>query len=56
MATARLAQMREVLGDKATAQRLRAESQTLYATHCEQQQRLAALLDAALAGVDPVSA
>ena len=35
---------------------MRAESQTLYATHCEQQQRLVALLDAALAGVDPVSA
>jgi hypothetical protein len=56
MATARLAQVREVLGDKAAEQRLRAESQTLYATHCEQQQRLAALLDAALAGVDPISA
>jgi len=56
MATARLAQVREVLGDQAAAQRLRAESQTLYATHCEQQQRLVTLLDAAIAGMDPASA
>ncbi len=53
IATARLAQVREALGDAAAAQRHRAASQTQYAAHREQQQRLVALLDQALAGVDP---
>jgi hypothetical protein len=53
MASARLAQVREALGDAVAAQRLHGDSRALYAAHCEQGQRLVALLDAALAGVDP---
>ena len=56
MATARLAQVREVLGDAAAAQRHRQASQTLHAVHREQQQRIVALLDQALAGLDPTHA
>ena len=56
MASARLAQLREALGDAVAAQRHRAESRTLHAAHCAQQQRLVTLLDAALAGVEPASA
>lgn len=56
MATARLAQVREVLGDAAAAQHHRQASQTLHAAHREQQQRIVALLDQALAGIDPARA
>jgi hypothetical protein len=53
MATARLAQLAAALGDAAAAQRHRQASQTHYAAHREQQQRIVALLDEALAGLDP---
>jgi hypothetical protein len=53
MATARLAQVCAALGDAAAAQRHREASRTHYAAHCEQQQRSLALLDQALAGIDP---
>jgi hypothetical protein len=53
MATARLAQVCDVLGDKAAAMRHSAASKAHYAAHCEQQQHIAALLDGALAGLDP---
>ena len=55
MATARLAEVCQALGDAAAAKRHRAESQTLYAAHRQQQQQLRALLDAALAGLDPAA-
>jgi ATP/maltotriose-dependent transcriptional regulator MalT len=53
LALARLAQVREVLGESALAARYREESQRLYAQHRAYQQRLVALLDEALAGLDP---
>jgi len=53
MATARLAQLAAALGDAAAAQRHRHAAQTHYAAHREQQQRIVALLDQALAGLDP---
>jgi hypothetical protein len=53
MAAARLAQVCAVLGDAAAAQRHRATAQTHYAAHREQQQRIVALLDQALEGLDP---
>ena len=53
MATARLAQVLRALGDDAAAQRHRQASQTHYAAHREQQQRIVALLDQALDGLDP---
>jgi hypothetical protein len=53
MATARLAQAAAALGDAAAAQGYRQASQTHYAAHREQQQRIVVLLDEALAGLDP---
>jgi ATP/maltotriose-dependent transcriptional regulator MalT len=53
IALARLALVRERLGDTGTAARQREQSMRLYATHREQQQRLVALLDESLAGIDP---
>jgi hypothetical protein len=53
MALARLAQVQGALGDSALAARHAAESRRLYAQHREQQQRIVALLDEALAGLDP---
>jgi tetratricopeptide (TPR) repeat protein len=56
MALARLAQLRELLGEDGIAVRHRAESQKLYDELRVQQQRIAALLDEALAGLDPKQA
>jgi len=53
MATARLAQVCVALGDDGAAQRHRDASRTEYAAHREQQQRIVALLDQALAGLEP---
>ncbi len=53
MALARLAQVREALGEIGLAVRHREASQRLHTQHREQQQRLVALLDEALAGLDP---
>jgi hypothetical protein len=53
MACARLAQVAAALGDAAAAQRHRNAAQTHYAAHREQQQRIVALLDQALTGIDP---
>ncbi len=53
MALARLAQVRDALGEKSLAATCREESQRLHAQHCEQQRRIVALLDEALAGLDP---
>jgi hypothetical protein len=53
MALARLAQVRDALGESALAAQQREESQRLHAQHVEQQQRLVALLDEALTGLDP---
>ena len=53
MALARLAQVQGALGDGALAASHKAESQRLLAQHREQQQRIVALLDEALAGMDP---
>jgi hypothetical protein len=53
MALARLAQLREALGEDSVAAQQRAEAKRLVAAHREQQQRIAALLDQALAGLDP---
>jgi hypothetical protein len=53
MALARLAQVREALGEQTVAARHREESQRLHAQHRDQQQRIVALLDEALAGLDP---
>lgn len=52
-ATARLAQVFDALGNQAAAARHSGASRTHYAAHREQQQRIVALLDAALAGLDP---
>jgi hypothetical protein len=53
MALVRLAQVREALGEETGAARHREESQRLHAQHRDQQQRIVALLDEALAGLDP---
>lgn len=53
MAAARLAQVCNALGDAAAATRHRETAQTQYQAHCEQQRRIAALLDQSLAGIDP---
>jgi hypothetical protein len=53
MALARLAQVREALGESGIAARHREASQRLHTQHREQQQRLVALLDDTLAGLDP---
>jgi hypothetical protein len=53
MALARLAQVHEALGAAGVAAQHREESKRLIAAHREQQQRIAALLDQALAGIDP---
>ena len=54
MATARLAQVCAAMGDGAAAQRHRETSRTNFDAHREQQQRITALLDEALAGLDPM--
>ncbi len=53
LALARLAQVREVLGESSVAAEQRAQAQALYVPYREQQQRMVAALDAALAGLDP---
>jgi hypothetical protein len=53
MALARLAQVREALGEEIVAAQHREESQRLHTQHRDQQQRIVALLDEALAGLDP---
>ncbi|MES2957594.1 MAG: hypothetical protein V4792_05365 [Pseudomonadota bacterium] len=53
MASARLAQVCAALGDATAAKRHSDASLALHAAHREQQQRLAALLDEALLGLDP---
>ncbi len=53
MALARLAQVRDALGEAGVAAKHRAESLHLHAQHCAQQQRTVALLDEVLAGLDP---
>ena len=53
MAAARLAQVSTALGDAAAAQRFRAAAQQHYAAHREQQLHIVALLDHALAGLEP---
>jgi hypothetical protein len=45
--------VREGLGEGGLAAQHLAESQRLYATHREQQQRIVATLDEVLAGIDP---
>jgi hypothetical protein len=55
MATARLAQVSAALGDDGAARRHREVSRTHHAAHREQQQRIATLLDEALAGLEPTS-
>jgi hypothetical protein len=56
MALARLAQLRDALGEGGMAAKHRAESHRLHAQHVAQQQRTVALLDEALAGIAPASA
>jgi hypothetical protein len=53
MATARLAQVYAAFGDPAAAQRHRDAALAHHAAHREQQQRITALLDQALAGLEP---
>ena len=53
MAHARLAQVWSALGNGDTARRHRKAAQTDHLAHREQQQRIVALLDEALAGLDP---
>jgi hypothetical protein len=53
LALARLAQVRDALGESGVAARHREESLQLHARHREQQQHTLALLDEALAGLDP---
>jgi hypothetical protein len=55
LAQARLAQVREALGESAAAAAHRKESQRLHAKHRDQQQRIILLLDEALAGLDPTT-
>ena len=56
MALARLAQVHDALGAAGVAMQHREESKRLVAAHREQQQRIAALLDEALAGIEPKDA
>jgi hypothetical protein len=56
LALARLAQVREALGERGVAAQHREASQRLHAQHVEQQQRIIALLDEALAGIEPAAA
>ena len=56
MALVRLAQVRDALGETGRAAQDRVQSQQLYARHREQQHQIVALLDAALAGIDPTKA
>jgi hypothetical protein len=56
MALARLAQLRDALGEAGQAAKHCAESHRLHAQHVAQQQRTVALLDEALAGIAPASA
>ena len=53
MALARLAQVREALGETGLAATHQAEAQRLHTAHREQQQRIVAVLDEALTGIDP---
>jgi hypothetical protein len=53
VALARLAQVVDAFGDSATAAAHRREAHALHRQHCDQQQRMLAQLDAALAGLDP---
>lgn len=53
MALARLAQVREGLGEAGLAAQHQAESVRLHGAHREQQQRIVALLNESLAGLDP---
>ena len=53
MALARLAQVHAALGDAGIAAAERAKSLELHAAHRAEQQRIAALLEVALAGLDP---
>jgi hypothetical protein len=53
VALARLAQVREALGETTNAAALREQAQSLYREHRAAQQRLAATLDAALGAFDP---
>lgn len=53
MALARLSQVREALGEAGLAAQHQAEAQRLHAAHREQQQRIVAVLDEALTGLDP---
>jgi hypothetical protein len=53
VALARLAQVREVLGETGLASQHLAESQRLYDAHREQQQRIVSTLDDVLVGLDP---
>jgi len=55
MARARLAQVREALGEADVAARHRGESKTLHDEHCAQQRGIVARLDEALQGIDPAS-
>jgi hypothetical protein len=55
VALARLAQVRAALGESGLAAAQMAESQRLYAQHQRQQRHIVALLDEALAGLNPVS-
>jgi hypothetical protein len=56
MALARMAQVRDALGETGTGAAHRSESTRLFETHREQQQRIVALLDQALGGIDPAKA
>jgi tetratricopeptide (TPR) repeat protein len=56
MARARLAQVCEALGQPDLAARHRAASTQLHVEHREQQRQIVALLDKALAGLDPAAA
>ncbi len=53
VALARLAQVREALGETTRAASLRGQAQSLYLDHRRAQQRLASMLDAALGAFDP---
>lgn len=56
MALARLARVREALGEADVAARHRGESKALHDEHRAQQGRITALLDEALRGLDPATA
>ncbi len=55
IALARLAQVREGLGETGLAAQHQAESLRLYGAHREQQQRIVSTLDEVLAGLDPAT-